>query len=460
MATFEISWGRKAGQNWDASSTRFGALGGGGHVDPQTTENRVQVRIRSSYTLANMYVRVPSNTTTADSTLRSRINGANGNLVVTVGGGLTGAFQDTTNSDSPVDGDLANFQVVTPADVLSTSLVGFTMANVSGDDTILVSNSSTMAGFTQGSDVTRYMPMGGTNAGDIDTEANVQYTLRSSATWSNFRAFVAANSIGGTVTGRTRLNTGNGAQSVSISASATGSFEDTTNSDSPVAGDEVDYQMVTPVTLGSITWNLFQVKSAGTGRQVAFGHASGISLSADRFEPIEGSGVADTSDAEASNQIAARSTFTASNLFVNVITHGASSGVDFFLRLGGANSALTLNVAASSTGLFENTTNTVDLISGNLYNHSVDHGGGAGSITFTLLGLQNGPTATLVPLIAAGYSPDIFDFLPEEPDLDFEPQGELYYWAFLLDRPGAGEPIPTQPTTPTMPTRLREPARR
>ena len=393
MATFEVTNGIKGGQTWGGGSvTRFGSLGAGMHSPAQDTEARDQVLVRSSYTLGNMYVRVMTNTSTGSYDFRSRINAANGALLVTILTLETGAFQDTVNTDSPVAGDLVNYSVLHPAvGSILTSIVGFTMVNATGNNTVLVANTIDSAGVAQASTLTRYQLIGGGIEINITTEANAQYTVRSSATLSNLRVFVIANTSPGTSVVRTRVNVADGAQSVSILTTQTGSFEDTTNSDSVVAGDEINYQMVTPAGGGSLTWFAFQLKSAGTGRQVALG--GDAVLSADRFEPAEGALQAGAADAEALHQIGARSTFTASNLFVNVRAHGASSGVDFTLRVGGVSSALTLNVADSTTGLFENTTNTVNLVSGNLYNTLVDHGGGAGSITFTLIGFQNGPTS-------------------------------------------------------------------
>ena len=412
MATFEIACGFKGGHTFPRNLTRFGPLGGGLTADPQATENRVQVRIRSSYTLANMYVRVLVSTS-VNVPLRSRVNGANGALLVTVTADTTGAFQDTVNSDSLVTGDLVNFSVVSPGPVdggISVSLVGFTMVNASGDDTVLVSNSSVDTGYTQAGGLTRYQGVAGTINTGVTTESDTQYTVRTSSSLTNFRVFVVANAIAGTVTARTRVNLGNGAQSVSITASGTGSFEDTTNTDSVVAGDEINYETVTPVTLSTLTWYMFQVKSASEARQMAFGYSAGISLSADRFEPIEGGGSTDVSDAELSNQIAARSTWLARNLFVNVITHGATSGVDFTLRKNTAASVSTVNVPQNNTGFFEDTTNTVPFVSTDLYNYHVDHGAGAGSIVFTLIGIENGPVGGG----GRGYPSQIFNRRPRK----------------------------------------------
>ena len=102
---------------------------------------------------------------------------------------------------------------------------------------------------------------------------------------------------------------------------------------------------------------------------------------------------------ESVTQKTARSGFTASNMFVFVQTHGLSSGVDIFLRLNGANSALTVNIPQSTTGVFEDTTNTVSVVAADLYNYFIDHGGGAGTMAATIIGFQAAPTDTVVDLI-------------------------------------------------------------
>ena len=70
------------------------------------------------------------------------------------------------------------------------------------------------------------------------TEAGAQVTYRSAGTLSLLYFRVYENSRGSSTFG-TRVNGVNGNQSVSIGASTTGEFEDTVNTDSIVAGDEV-----------------------------------------------------------------------------------------------------------------------------------------------------------------------------------------------------------------------------
>jgi hypothetical protein len=66
-----------------------------------------------------------------------------------------------------------------------------------------------------------------------------------SLTLSKLGIFISSNTIANTSTWRLRKNQANGNQSVTITASGTGYFEDSTNQDSVVAGDEVCYQLVT-----------------------------------------------------------------------------------------------------------------------------------------------------------------------------------------------------------------------
>ena len=63
---------------------------------------------------------------------------------------------------------------------------------------------------------------------------------------------------------------------------------------------------------------------------------------------------------------------------------------DFFLRQNTANSALTVNIQSSSTGLFEDTTNQVSIIATDLYNYFGDIGG---SITPSIIGMEQEPGA-------------------------------------------------------------------
>ena len=60
-------------------------------------------------------VRIENNGITAATTFRVRKDGVNGNINLSVSSSSTGVFEDTTNTDTIVPGDLINYQVAAGA---------------------------------------------------------------------------------------------------------------------------------------------------------------------------------------------------------------------------------------------------------------------------------------------------------------------------------------------------------
>jgi hypothetical protein len=76
-----------------------------GRVDGVTTEAEAVMRHGFSGRCYRMRALVRTNTRSGTTTVRLRKNGNNGNQTFTVGAGATGAFEDTTNSDTFTDDD-------------------------------------------------------------------------------------------------------------------------------------------------------------------------------------------------------------------------------------------------------------------------------------------------------------------------------------------------------------------
>lgn len=362
-----------------------GTLAAGGGASG--TEANRQILVRSTLSLKNLFVRVTANTVGSAQTVRTRVNGVNGNLSVSITASGTGVFEDTTNSDSLVTGDLYALQIVGALGVLTISIMGLTLNDTTGNNTLVASTTLLVAGenFAAG---TFYTGITGRCLATA-TEADAQYTVRDAGTYSNLRVYVITNSTVAATTIRFRKNTANGNQNFSIAGGATGSFEDTTNSDSVVAGDIVNYQAV--VADNSIVFTVYQSKLVTTNQPMAAMSSGILTVSADQFVPINGNAGDNISVTETPTQKTARSSFTASKMYVRVQSNGVNAGVNIFFRLNTANSALTVNVPATTSGIFEDTTNTVSVVSGDLYNWFIDHAG-AGSISFTCIGFGDGPT--------------------------------------------------------------------
>ena len=206
---------------------------------------------------------------------------------------------------------------------------------------------------------TRYVHAGNSGLLARTTETDVQVTWNVGGTLSNLTLRVSTNATTASSTFRTRLNAGNGGQSVSIGAGATGFFEDTTNTDTIASGDEVNYQMV-----------------AGTGGAIAFVHAGTVfdattnrsmiyvastlesrSAAATRHASIGGGD--ETSSGEDNAETTMLVAGTARNMSVRVLTNPRSGTSTFLLRKNNADTALTLSIGAGATGYFEDASNTV-----------------------------------------------------------------------------------------------------
>lgn len=225
-------------------STVFRPLCGHALVSEAAAEVDSQILIRSSYQLTLLTAFIHQNSLNGASTIRSRVNGANGTLAISVAAGATGTAVDTGPGDSLVDGDLVCTQSVTGGTSGSYRplRIYYGLSDSIGSKTIVGSVGQTGFGeFTASTN--RWLPIfGRINAAGTD-ETLQPYTFRYDATFSNLRVRVNQNSIANPSTFRTRKNGANGGQSVSITGSTTGSFEDTTGTDTVTDGDSLNYQV-------------------------------------------------------------------------------------------------------------------------------------------------------------------------------------------------------------------------
>lgn len=241
-----------------ASVTRHLHLGGQMYLGA-TTENHLQVEMKLAGVLHSMSVKIAANTRSGAVTFRTRKNGANGNLVVSVTGGGTGTFEDLTNTDTVSVDEEWNLSITTAT---GTGSVQPQMVKVdfetASDDGLLMSNyvfgSDTTAGFVQ------YSFLGGTLVPN-GNETNAPLKLRQPFTFSKLASRVQANTSNGTSRVRLRVNNAFGNQDISIATTATGWFEDAVNTDVCVATDEVNFYATSPAGTGSMNYRSISMVS-------------------------------------------------------------------------------------------------------------------------------------------------------------------------------------------------------
>lgn len=231
-----------SGGNVDwASGTRYLPLGG--HGNPASSEGRTQFKVTTAGTLKNLFVYVSTNARTTTTSIGSRIAAGNGNLVVSITASSTGIFEDTSNTDAVSSGNLCNFYITTST---GTEVLALTLVSVEFETTtnkFISQGSSANSSVSISASITYWLGLGGFLTLISATESNYSTEAQMSFDVTNMWLFVSANSITGTSTVSLRKNQVAGNNTISIAGSATGAFEDTTNTDSFVATDEINFEV-------------------------------------------------------------------------------------------------------------------------------------------------------------------------------------------------------------------------
>ncbi len=251
-AAYYSSVGVQANNYTTASTTIYLAIAGR-ELSAVTTEANSKLRCRSAGTLKNAQCYVATNTNAADVTVRSRKNGANGNILITVGAGLTGRFEDTTNSDSLASGDDWNFSLTTGAGAVGFIMNGPYCAIDYGSSSKTNDIFARFVGQTRAASgsATFYPILGRLNQASA-TEADLHLRHGFPVRMSRMRLYLSANTYSAAATVRLRKNSADGNQTISIGAGLTGLFEDASNTDDCTADDDVCWSIING-TSGSIT---------------------------------------------------------------------------------------------------------------------------------------------------------------------------------------------------------------
>lgn len=208
----------------------------------QTTEANTQTKMSVAGTVKNLYVYVASNTRDGTSTISIRKNSADGNLTVSIGASTTGVFEDTSNTDTIVDGDLLCWKTVRggTTGTMVVSLIGADLVTTDDSFTSVLAGSST---FSPGSATDYFMQIGGnTIEADTDTQTKTKMYVENYSV-NRLRIELTTNTVASTSNLTFRKNGTDTAVTVPITASTTGLFEDTTHSVAISGLDDINYKL-------------------------------------------------------------------------------------------------------------------------------------------------------------------------------------------------------------------------
>jgi len=202
-------------------SARYFPIRSNGSAFSEASDATVQHKVRIACTWRGLSAGRNSAADVAN-TYRSRKNGANGTQVVTIGAGLTGRFTDTTHTDSLAIDDLINYSQDSATDVSAGT--GLTTTFVTTED----SYDLAYALSTKSSGTSFYYNLSRTTGNTDEAASSNRFLVPKKVT--NLRVRIPTNTLGASEI-RVRKNEANGNGLLSIGASLTGWFEDTTNED-------------------------------------------------------------------------------------------------------------------------------------------------------------------------------------------------------------------------------------
>lgn len=295
-----------------ASVTQFVKFCGQG-TSPTAESATQQFKSRVAGVRKNLGAQVSTNTwTTANATLKSRLNGADGALSAAVTFGVIGYYEDLTHSDTIVAGDLIDSSFTIGAGSGSFGQPAIYSDIETTDKTAQYIGSGN--GSTQAPSLTRFEPCMGDIAANT-TESDCQAKVGIACVADKFAIYLSSNTIVGSSTWTSRVNAGAGNGSVTISGlSAAGWYEDLTHSDTLVATDEINDSLVTGAAGTTIAYEY-------TGRRITASSTAALVVTTQPSTVVSGAAI--------SPSVVITATLDGTNTdgsFTGVITAAIASG--------------------------------------------------------------------------------------------------------------------------------------
>jgi hypothetical protein len=327
-------------------------------------EAALQQKIRGACTVSRLGIFVTANARTSDTIIKSRKNGSDGNLTITIPAGGTGWFEDTTHTDSLADGDLYCFSINTGSgnfDAFTFRYMRALMVMSSGHAAVYLgrgpgdANVSTSAAYVSSSTSVSYWALCGiTNSGmqTTDSDNETRMPLACPGVLSHLQVYVPTNARTSDVTVTLRVNGSDTAVTLTIPAGQTGLFEDTSHSAAVANMDRCGYKVDPGAGTGSITLSRVTAKFLGDVDAAPYAsRANDSAVSGTRYSPMVGDSRSSGTEAtfatkipfsgEVSNVWARGSTWAAASHSVYARKNAADTAVVASLTGAGAGATAT-----------------------------------------------------------------------------------------------------------------------
>jgi hypothetical protein len=350
----------------------------GALVGSTPTEANTQIVFRTGGTASNFIVEPTVNANAADRTFHIRKNGANGNMVITIPAGLTGFFQDTSNIDTIVAGDLINVRSGATSSNITYKNIGMFFEANSSTDT--VSKIATPV-LTTNVISTQYFHLAGSTSVSTTEVNNKQHIQRKAGKIKNLAVNITTNARTNDFTYTIRANAADTSVTVIIPAGLTGQFEDTVNEYTVAVDDKCNYEFTPGNALTEShtaqSHSIEFISTEGFG-QCPSSQDLSISAGGTAHWPIKSSSSNTTTEANAQFKMLKPTRFSELSLLIST-NSTTTVEAQFALRVNGADSALVITVPVGTTGFFSDSTHVAQVNADDLVNIQ-GRGGQVGNI--------------------------------------------------------------------------------
>lgn len=332
-------------------------------------------------TYQDLWYRVISNGVSATTNIASRVNGSAGNLAISITSGSSGEFRDNTNSDTIADDDTYSITLAIGAGgtTFNPALSSITFTP-SGDTAVVHANTCNIAGGA--ASTTYYFCLSGGFPSLITTEANTQQKMKHASVVSDWQMYLSTNARTSDTIYRTRKNTSNGNMIITATASTTGSFSDTSNTDTIAVDDLFNYQGTTGSGSGNVIGSCsFRVTSDDDGVIQMTSGVSSLVVNASVTAYFTAGGHLSNVATETNTRAEVACAFTASKLQIYISANTVSATSNLRLRKNGANGNQNVSITASTTGWFDDASNSDSFVATDEINYQLITGGSGTSLT-------------------------------------------------------------------------------
>ena len=372
MTAYTLLGGTRSKSLTTANATRYhNLIVRENATNGSTTEAIMQGSVGVAGVMDRFSVGVSTNLRVNNVVVKSRVNGADGAMSVTIPGRATGWFVDTTNSDTLAAGDKICFATVTLSGTQAMAMPTVVARFLATGATAFIAGIHIAAAV--GNTNARYCSWSGQDFSGTEND-NARQTMKRGGSIRRAWAYIETNTlVVNNPVFATRINGSDGTVSIPVPFGSTGFFEDTTNVDSFNSGDAVGARIygggggsgiVTTASMGAtFVYNDDAPEN--------FKGYSGTSLnsyldgSVTSYVSILGDGLVTTTEANCQARIPF--SFTLKNLRIRI--SGSGSTTNSFVcstRVNGADGASSIAIPAATVGYFEDSTNTQNILEGDL----------------------------------------------------------------------------------------------